>query len=284
MNGDGGVVSRPIAVVRGPATITATLTAIASDSSGTRPSGGLPTVVLVPSLGRTGADFLAVAATLADAGFRAVAVDPRGLDGNGLDEPLTLHDLAADVAAVAEEVAGGGPVHLVGHALGNRICRCLATDRPELVRSLTLLAAGGLVEPEPEVWVALAGCFDLDRDPDAHLADVAAAFFADPASAEVWRDGWWPAVAAAQRAAVAATDRSDWWSARAPAVLVVQGLQDRVAVPENGRRYVAECGAIARLVGIDGAGHALLPEQPDAIAAALIGFLGEVESGRASDG
>jgi pimeloyl-ACP methyl ester carboxylesterase len=40
-----------------------------------------------------------------------------------------------------------GPAHLVGHAFGNRVARCLAVDRPSLVRSVTLLAAGGLIGP-----------------------------------------------------------------------------------------------------------------------------------------
>lgn len=252
-------------VTRGAARITA------------RVQGAGPPAVLVPSLGRAGSDFDDLAMRLAEDGFTAVAVDPRGLDGRGLDERLTLHDLAADVAAVIDALELG-PVHLVGHALGNRISRCLTADRPEAVRSLTLLAAGGLVEPGPGVWEALAGCFVLDRPPEAHLRDVAFAFFADPAQTEAWRDGWFPAVAAAQRAAVAATDRDDWWGAAAPDVLVVQGLQDRIAVPENGRRYVRDLRVRAELVEIDGAGHGLLPERPAEIAGALCAFLRGVDA------
>jgi pimeloyl-ACP methyl ester carboxylesterase len=54
--------------------------------------------------------------------------------------------LAADVAGVLETM-DCGPAHLVGHAFGNRVARCLAVDRPSLVRSVTLLAAGGLIVP-----------------------------------------------------------------------------------------------------------------------------------------
>jgi pimeloyl-ACP methyl ester carboxylesterase len=57
-----------------------------------------------------------------------------------------LHDLAGDVAGVIKAI-GCGPVHLIGHAFGNRIARCLAVDQPSLVRSVTLLAAGGLIAP-----------------------------------------------------------------------------------------------------------------------------------------
>lgn len=235
------------------------------------------TVVMVPSLGRPASDFDGLAATLADAGFTTLLVDPPGLGTGERTAVRTLHDLAAHVAtAISRSGVDPGPVHLVGHALGNRIARCLTADRPELVASLTLLAAGGLIDPSPEAWAALAGCFDLTTDPSQHEADVAFAFFADPAGAARWRDGWYPDIAAAQRDAVLATDRAHWWHAAAPRVLVVQGLQDRIAVPENGRRYVAELtarGVDARLVEIDGAGHALLPEQPTAIATAILTFL-----------
>ncbi len=246
------------------------------------PSG--PPVVLVPSLGRAGSDFADLTGRLAAAGHRAIAVDPPGLvRGDWASRPAhpplpaepDLHDLAAAVAEVIE-ANGPDPAHLVGHALGNRIARCLAADHPDLVASLTLLAAGGLVEPEPGVWEALAGCFALDAPVEQRRSDVAHTFFADAAGADVWLDGWYPAVAAMQRAAVVRTDRDDWWHAVAPRVLVVQGLQDRVAVPANGRAYVDSLladGVDARLVEVDGAGHALLPEQPEVVASALVDFL-----------
>jgi pimeloyl-ACP methyl ester carboxylesterase len=53
----------------------------------------------------------------------------------------------------------------------------------------------------------------------------------------------------------------------------VQALQDAVAPVETGRRYVAESAPHARLVEIDGSSHAMLPEQPAAIATAVIEFL-----------
>ena len=71
----------------------------------------------------------------------------RGVGGSsGSLDGITVHDLAADVAGVLEAM-DCGPAHLVGHAFGNRIARCLAADRPALVRSVTVLAAGGLIAP-----------------------------------------------------------------------------------------------------------------------------------------
>jgi pimeloyl-ACP methyl ester carboxylesterase len=236
-----------------------------------RDAGGDP-VVLVPSLGRGAVDFDDLAGRLARAGYTAMAVNPRGIAGSSPVSPaaLTLHDLAADVAVVAE--VAGGPVHLAGHALGNRVVRCLAADRPDLVHTVTLLGAGGLVPPSAEASAHLARCFDLDR-PD-HLDDVAAAFFAPGNDASVWAGGWWPDAARAQAAAVERTARGDWWSAgqRAP-VLVIQGVADVIAVPENGHRLAAALDGRARVVDLDDAGHALLPERPDEVGEAVLGFL-----------
>lgn len=217
-------------------------------------------VILLPSLGRGGADYEGLASALRDAGHDVLPYEPT------VTGP-TLHEIAASVAAVVES-AGVGAVHVIGHAFGNRVARCFAADRPDLVRSVTLLAAGGLVEPEPEVWEALGRCVS-NPTPE----DLAFAFFAPGNDPSGWLDGWSAERARAQSAAVRATPREDWWLAGTAPLLVIQGLSDRVAVPENGRRLVAEAGGRARLVEIEGAGHALLPEQPDAIAAAVLEFL-----------
>jgi pimeloyl-ACP methyl ester carboxylesterase len=183
------------------------------------------------------------------------------------------------LSAVTDE-----PVHLVGHALGNRICRTITADHPERVASLALLAAGGMVEPTEETRLALLGCFNQSASPDVRRADIASAFFADDVVPAEWLTGWHPAVAWAQGRAVAATPRSEWWEAAAPNTVVIQGAQDQVAVPENGRRYVAEHAGRASLVEIERAGHALLPEQPERVAATVIAFLDRISGQTAERG
>ena len=64
-----------------------------------------------------------------------------------------------------------------------------------------------------------------------------------------------------------------WWNAGASTpILIVQGLQDAVAPPENGYMMKRELGERVELVDIDGAGHAMLPERPKVIADAVIAF------------
>ena len=64
-----------------------------------------------------------------------------------------------------------------------------------------------------------------------------------------------------------------WWAGGSTPLLVIQGLQDAVALPENGRLLKAEFGDRVQLTEIDRAGHALLPEQPEFVATNVLAFL-----------
>src|SRR5260221_2296383 len=174
-----------------------------------------PTVLMIPSLGRGAADFDDLSRRLVAAGFTSVRPDPRGIGrSTGPMDGLTLHDLAADAALVIEAL-GGQPVVVVGHAFGQRVGRTLAADRPELVRAMAMIAAGGKAPMKPGAAEALLGCFRLDR-PDAEpMADVAVAFFAagndaanDPT---VWLGGWYPEAPTAPMATTRARPVTGWW-------------------------------------------------------------------------
>jgi pimeloyl-ACP methyl ester carboxylesterase len=222
-------------------------------------------VVLAPSLGRPPTDFDALAAAL-----RADGRDVIGVDLCAVTAAHDLHGYAAQVASSIEGV--DGPVHLVGHAFGNRVVRCLAADRPDLVATVTLLAAGGRHPADDEAHHALLACF-ASLPSDEHRAAVATAFFAPGNDPGPFLDGWDAAAAGRQGAAVQATDPDDWWDAGSAPLLVIQGLDDRIAPPANGRDLMAAHPERVTLVEVPNAGHALLPEQPAAVAAALIEFL-----------
>jgi pimeloyl-ACP methyl ester carboxylesterase len=75
------------------------------------------------------------------AGFEGLALD---LPGFGWSAPPDDADLSLDghARAVVEtiEVACGGPVHLVGNSMGGAISVRIASQRPDLVRTLTLVS------------------------------------------------------------------------------------------------------------------------------------------------
>jgi pimeloyl-ACP methyl ester carboxylesterase len=233
-----------------------------------------PTVICLPSLGRSAEDFVGVATRVALEGYRMLLPQPRGIgESTGSLVGLTMQDLADDAARVLTSL-NGIPSIVVGHAFGNRVARMLATLHPELTESVVLLACGGMVPPAAEVSKALVSVFDERLSKHEHLQAVRTAFFAPGNDPSAWEGGWHPIVAAAQAAATTALDVNAWWTAGSADVLIVQPADDVVAVPENGQQLLAALGSRAAMVEIAHAGHALLPEQPEAVARTLLRWLG----------
>jgi pimeloyl-ACP methyl ester carboxylesterase len=240
--------------------------------------GNGPPVLMIPSLGRGAEDFAALAAAVAAAGYRAIRLQPRGIPpSTGPLQGLTMDDLAQDAAAVLQ-ADGGGPAVVIGHAFGQRVARTLAARHPDAVRALIMLAAGGKAPMLPGAQEALFASFDPSLPADKHMEAVRIAFFAPGNDPAIWHGGWYQDVAKAQSAATEASDVATWWSAggRIP-ILVVQGLQDKVAPPENGRMLKQAEPDRVVLVELDGAGHALLPEKPDEIARQVVSYLQHVD-------
>jgi pimeloyl-ACP methyl ester carboxylesterase len=228
---------------------------------------GSTTVVCLPSLGRPPRDFDHLGDGLGDAGFEVHPVDLSAVTG-----AADLHAYGAAVGSHIEAYCAGGPVHLVGHAFGNRVARCLAADRPDLAASVALLAAGGRHPGDDEAQQALLRGFGGPPAAE-HRAAVMTAFFAPGNDPSPFLDGWDADAALRQGQAVQATDVADWWDAGSAPMLVVQGLDDRIAPRANGRDLAVAHPERVTLVEIERAGHALLPEQPAAVAAAVLGFL-----------
>jgi pimeloyl-ACP methyl ester carboxylesterase len=231
-----------------------------------------PLIVMLPSGGRGADDFSHLACELAKAGWKTAAVNPRGTgNSKGSLENLTLHDYAKDVSGIIKDLADA-PAVVLGHAWGNRVARCLAADCPDEVRCVILLAAGGKVPMALEVIKAMQGLRRGRSGPEALWA-LKTAFFADASDPTAWLTGFWPESARANRIAAEATPLDDWWSGGQAPVLVIQGKEDRCALPENGHLLKQEFGGRITVFDIENAAHALLPEQPDRIAEIIINYL-----------
>lgn len=232
-----------------------------------------PGVLLIPSLGRGAEDFDALADALVRSGFRVIQFDPRWIGQSVGPEEATLFDLADDAALVTSALCGR-PVDVVGHAFGNRVARAMATRHPEQVRSVTLFAAGGLAPPSEAVARALEGSASQGLKPDqARLDDLRTAFFAKGQDASVWLTGWTPNAALLQGAASRRTPRESWWGGGTAPILVVQAAEDPVAPPANAEALKAAAPDRVRRVTLAHASHAMLPEQPRALALVVRAWL-----------
>jgi pimeloyl-ACP methyl ester carboxylesterase len=237
-------------------------------------TGRGPGVLMIPSLGRGPADFDDLARAVARAGFAAIRYEPRWFGRSDGPEAATLFDLAADAAAVAAAACPGQPVTVIGHALGNRVARAMATSRPDAVASVVLLAAGGKIPIAPDVSAAIGVSASEGLKPDAErLAALRLAFFAKGRDPAVWLTGWSPRATELQARATRAQPSEQWWGAGAAPILIVQPTEDPVAPLANGAALKAELGARGHLVTLPHASHAILPEQPAAVASVVVAWL-----------
>jgi pimeloyl-ACP methyl ester carboxylesterase len=235
--------------------------------------GAGPGVLLIPSLGRGPRDFEELAAALVRDGRRVILYEPRWFGASDGPDTADLFALAEDALSVADALCGA-PVDIVGHAFGNRVARAAASARPDAVRSVVLLAAGGLTPLSPSMLAAIEGSASQGVKPDAErLVDLQTAFFAkgqDPAS---WLTGWSLRAATLQAAATQRTSRERWWGAGVAPILVIQANEDPVAPPANAEALKASAPDRVTALRLDHASHAMLPEQPGALAAGVVAWL-----------
>ena len=65
-------------------------------------------------------------------------------------------------------------------------------------------------------------------------------------------------------------------------MLVIYGAEDMIAVPANAKGLAAEFPDRVTLVEITNAGHAMLPEQPEQVAKAVLAYLRRTETSPAA--
>ncbi|RYD77566.1 MAG: alpha/beta hydrolase [Verrucomicrobiaceae bacterium] len=239
-------------------------------------TGEGPDVILLASALRGAEDFAQIQIKLARAGFRSLALNMRGVgQGEGPPGDFTLRDITDDIAGVIAELCQG-PAHVVGHALGNILARATASYRPEMVRTVTVMPCGGhnlaTFPVSDHVLHHFARCHQPNLSEEARRESLSIAFFAlgnDPGS---WLEGWWPEASGIGTAAFEA-DPETWWHAGDKPMLILHPLEDAMAPPAQGQAAKEAFGERAQYIEIHRCGHAILPEQPEFVANAIVKFL-----------
>jgi pimeloyl-ACP methyl ester carboxylesterase len=230
-----------------------------------------PLVVMLPSRGRGSEDFDEVAAGIAAGGFRVLRPQPRGAGGStGPIEGVRMQDLARDVA-MAIERENAGPAIMAGHAFGNWVSRMLATDRPDLVRGIVLVAAAAKTFPD-ELREVVHRAGDITLSDEVRLDALRRGFFHAGHDPRGWLDGWSPGAVCVQGIAVAATPQSAYWQAGGVPMLDLVPEADPFKPREKWYESREEFGDRVSVKIIPKASHALIPEQPEAVVEAIVAW------------
>ena len=235
---------------------------------------GRETLLMIPGLGRWAHELDGIANAIAGAGFGVVTINHRGIgESEGPLEKASLHDLASDVWKVADDLKLT-KVHLAGRTYGQRIMRTASADQPDRVLGLIAMGCGGEIPPSEEVQNAYRRMIEPDIGQEEWLRLNAFANFAKAHAdkSKLGLGGFHPEVASAQLAVSNRTPLDEWWQGGTAPMLVVQGLEDKVAVPQNAFN-VATKRPKTWLVGIPNCGHNMVFEQPDEVGEHIVAFL-----------
>ena len=202
---------------------------------------------------------------------RAVALD---LPGHGRSQPPGRRTIAdyRDVILGLLDALGFDRAVIVGHSMGGGIAQTLALAHPDRIAGLGLVGTGARLRVLPAILDGVLNDFDhtarlvVDHSyaatPDAALRERALAEFrACP-----------PAVTHGDFAACDAFDLLPRVAELRAPTLVLCGREDQMT-PVKYSEYLAAKIPNARLVIVDGAGHSVMLEKPDAVNRALVEWM-----------
>ena len=209
------------------------------------------------------------------------------LPGCGQSPPAASYDVPSQAARVAAVLDGLGlrRVATVGHSSGGYVATALAEQRPDLVRSLTLISSGPSPDallPQPVLLRALLapplGRVLWARRSDAMIRKGIGATCAGPVDIpddvvdeiKEIRYRVFRAVLRGNGEYIAERSVPERLKALKVPVLVVFGAADPRWDPVSARRYAAVPGA--RIEMLPGVGHMPMFEAPRATSDLLIGF------------
>ncbi|HWJ43259.1 MAG TPA: alpha/beta fold hydrolase [Solirubrobacterales bacterium] len=249
--------------------------------------GSGPPLLLVNGYAATGADW--------DPGFVAALAEDREVicpDNCGVGESdprperLGIEAIAADLRTVLA-AKGIERCPVVGWWMGGFAAQCLAETDPGAVGALGLLATdpGGAaaVAADPGDWAELT---DRSGSPREQASRLISLLFPPPQAAEIdrrfgevvaaARAGLSPAVLRAQEEAMEAWHRVERPPPAEPRpTLVLHGREDRVIPAANAEPLAARWGAAGAEI-FPGCGHALMAQEPAAVASRLREFFAGV--------
>ncbi len=240
----------------------------------------LPSVVFVHGAANDHSAFLLQSRYFAYHGCNALAVDLPG-HGRSAGPPLATIAALADWLAALLGAAGIGTAALVGHSMGSLVTLECAARHPDRARALALI---GTSAPMP-VGDALLAAARADSHDALDMLNVwghsTAAQLGGNTVPGMWMTGAYVRLLERAKPQVLHVDLqvcNDYSGGLAAAArvkcptLFVLGGRDAMT-PARGAQDLRAAIPGARTVMLDGTGHALMAERPDAVLDALIGFV-----------
>ncbi|MFA6037681.1 MAG: alpha/beta hydrolase [Legionellales bacterium] len=207
--------------------------------------------------------------------YQCISYDHRGqgLSKNVTTTNLSLEDLYEDTVSLIEQLADK-PVHFVGQSMGGFIGMRLAQRRPELIKTLTLVASSSKVDDwlfNLKIQLLMLG---LRMGLNTVVAEsICHTIFAKGCEHEFWKQQFLSLDSSANNNIAAINKRAGFTQylqqIQVP-TLILAGEKDKIFPPQNMEDLLAIPNA--QFTIIPKAGHSLGWESPTLINQALLNF------------
>lgn len=149
-----------------------------------------PSLLVWPSYARDSIeDFHEFSTALAEAGYRVLRPQPRGMGESTGPIDTTWDELGADVASVIDAF-GNGKTVILGHAGGQRVTKYMAATYPEKVPSIVLACINTGINTNATISATATIASNYSNTVEDRLAALELGYFAPGHDASVWLTGW----------------------------------------------------------------------------------------------
>lgn len=233
-----------------------------------------PSLLVWPSYARDSIDdFHEFSTALAEAGYRVLRPQPRGMGESTGPIDTTWDELGADVASVIDTF-GNGKAVILGHAGGQRVTKHMAAVYPEKVPAIVLACINTGINTNATIAATATIASNYSNSVEDRLAALELGYFAPGHNASLWLTGWYlDAVGSVSGTGVSTLGGND------------TQILDVIATLDPWRRedqwnYTTDLvGDRSTVVFVEDASHALFPENLQGLLDVLLPWLGTQTSG-----
>lgn len=233
-----------------------------------------PSLLVWPSYARDSIDdFHEFSTALAEAGYRVLRPQPRGMGESTGPIDTTWDEVGADVASVIDTF-GNGKAVILGHAGGQRVTKHMAAVYPEKVPAIVLACINTGINTNATIAATATIASNYSNSVEDRLAALELGYFAPGHNASLWLTGWYlDAVGSVSGTGVSTLGGND------------TQILDVIATLDPWRRedqwnYTTDLvGDRSTVVFVEDASHALFPENLQGLLDVLLPWLGTQTSG-----
>ncbi|KAJ0305572.1 uncharacterized protein N0V96_011356 [Colletotrichum fioriniae] len=231
--------------------------------------GDGPSLLVWPSYARDSIDdFHEFSTALADAGYRVLRPQPRGMGESTGPIVTTWAEVGADLVSVIDTF-GNGKAVVLGHAAGQRMAKNMAAAYPDKVPSIVLACINTGINTNATIAATANIASNYTYSVEERLAALELGYFAPGHNASLWLTGWFPEA----MGSVTGAPTSTTIGSNTTQILDIIATLDPWRREDQWNYTTGLVGSRSTVVFVEDASHALFPENLQGVVDVMVPWL-----------